>query len=104
MALVFMGRKLIARRRGDVNRDVSGREKRLHDQRGDGGDKGAHNRPFGRFGLSFLDIPGSRDDHRKGAEVGDARQDAHASSNGRIKTGCLSEKDAAAIEKVSGPE
>ncbi len=36
------GAHLVAGRRGDVDRDVPGSEKRLHDQGGDGGYERAH--------------------------------------------------------------
>ncbi len=63
------------------------------------------------LGLPALDLPRSCDNHRKGPEVGDVGQDAHAATDGGIKAGGLGENvatceesGAAAMEKVSGPE
>lgn len=98
MAWDFMG--VLVRGGRDVDGDLAGREKRLHDEGGHSSDEGAHDRPFGRFGLPLLDIPRGRDNHCEGPEVGDASQDAHSSADRGIETrGGLSEEKAAAIEK-----
>ena len=103
LALVFMT-VLVSGGGGDVDGNVAGGEKRLHDQRGNGRDERSHDGPFGRLGLSFLDIPGSGDDHGEGAEVGDAGEDAHASTDSGVQAGGLGEDVAAAIEQVSGAD
>ena len=97
------GVALVAHRRGDVDGDVASREKRLDDQRCDGGDECAHDRPLGRFRLSFLDIPGRRDNHGEGSEVGDAGKDSHTAADGGIEGG-LSEDEAAALKQKRGGE
>jgi len=90
---------LVAHRGGDVDGEVAGGEKRLDDQGGDGGDQRAHHGPFGRLGLSFLDIPGRRNNHGESAEVGDAGEDAHAAADGSVEVGGLGEDEAPAMKQ-----
>lgn len=107
LALAFI---LIAHRRGDVDGDFAGGEKCLHDEGSDRGDECAHHRPFGVLGLSALDLPRRRDNHRESPEVRDVGENAHAAADGGIEAGRLSENvgagenGAAAMEKVSSSE
>jgi len=101
LALVFM---VLVRGGSDVDRDFTGGEKGLHDEGGNGGNERSHDRPFGVLGLATLDLPRGRDYHRERSEVGDAGQDAHASTDGGVQGARLGEKEAAAVEKVGGSE